>query len=166
MSRSLLADIDAYSDVISHAIGQALSLLPLDIATTAASPRRPKSGVILFCAEQGFAGAFSERVLDAAAGNVDGAICLVVGTRGAIVANERGIKPAWSAPMAARVDTIPSFANRLADALYGYVASGAIANVDILFSRSVSGSSIRIDRHSLLPIEFGRSRGRSKNRPR
>ena len=154
--RSLLAGIDAYSDVISHAIGQALSLLPLDMATTTAPLQRAKLGLILFCAEQGFAGAFSERVLDAAAGDVDGAMCLVVGTRGAVVANERGIKPAWSAPMATHVDAIPSFANRLADALYGYVASGAIASVDILFSRSVSGSSIRIDRHSLLPIDFGR----------
>ena len=58
--------------------------------------------------------------------------------------------------MATRVEAIPSFANRLADALYDYVAGGTIAKVDILFSRSVSGSGIHIDRHSLLPIDFGR----------
>ena len=34
--------------------------------------------------------------------------------------------------------------------------SGAIAKVDIVFSRSVSGGGIHIDRHSLLPIDFGR----------
>ena len=33
-SRSLLAGIEAYSDVISRAIGQALSLLPSDIAAS------------------------------------------------------------------------------------------------------------------------------------
>jgi F-type H+-transporting ATPase subunit gamma len=154
-SRSLLAGIDAYSNVISRAIGQALSLLPLDIAT-APPLRRARPGLILFCAEQGFAGAFSERVLDAAAGDLDGAMSLVVGTRGAVVANERGIKPAWSGPMATRVEAIPSFANRLADALYGYVAAGTFAKVDILFSRSVSGGGIHIDRHSLLPIDFRR----------
>src|SRR3984893_15501017 len=153
--RWLLAGIDAYSNVISRAIGQALNLLPLDIAT-APPLRRARPGLILFCAEQGFAGAFSERVLDAAAGDLDGAISLVVGTRGAVVANERGIKPAWSVPMATHLDAIPSFANRLADALYGYVATGTIAKVDIVFSRSVSGSGIHIDRHSLLPIDFGR----------
>ena len=156
-SRSLLAGIEAYTDVISRAIGQALSLLPSDV-TTAPPLRRAKLGLILFCAEQGFAGAFSERVLDAAAGDIDDAMTLIVGTRGAIVANERGIKPLWSAPMATHVDAIPSFANRLADALYGYVATGAVAKVDILFSRSVSGSGIQIDRHSLLPIDFGRFR--------
>ena len=153
--RSLLSGIDAYSKVISRAIGQALTLLPPDMA--AAPPlRRARLGLILFCAEQGFAGAFSERILDAAAVDISGATCLVVGTRGAVVANERGIKPAWSAPMATRTDTIPSFANRLADALYGYVATGHIAKVDILFSRSASGGGIQIDRHSLLPIDFGR----------
>ena len=154
-SRLLLAGIEAYTDVISRAIGRALSLLPSDRAT--ASPRRrAKPGLILFCAEQGFAGAFSERVLDAAAGDIDNATTLIVGTRGAIIANERGIKPVWSAPMAAHVDAIPSFANRLADVLYGYVGTGAIAAVDIIFPRSVSGSGIRVDRHSLLPIDFQR----------
>jgi F-type H+-transporting ATPase subunit gamma len=154
-ARSLLAGVEAYSDVISRAIGQALSFLPLD-AAIAAPRRRAKPGLILFCAEQGFAGAFSERVLDAAARDLDHATLFIVGTRGATVAHEQGIEPAWSAPMAAHVEAIPSFANRLADALYGYVATGAVAEIDILFSRSATSSGIQVDRHSLLPIDFGR----------
>ncbi|MGP0092716.1 MAG: F0F1 ATP synthase subunit gamma [Xanthobacteraceae bacterium] len=154
-SRSLLAGTEAYTDVMSRAIGQALSLLPPE-ASASPPPAHDGHALILFCAEQGFAGAFSERVLDAAAADIEGATTLVVGTRGAVVANERGIKPAWSAPMATQVDVIPGFANRLADALYGYVAAGAIAKVDILFSRAASSSGIHVDRHSLLPIDFGR----------
>jgi F-type H+-transporting ATPase subunit gamma len=153
--RSLLAGIEAYTNVVSRGIGQALNLLPADM-TALPRHRRARFGLILFCAEQGFAGAFSERVLDSALGDLAGAVNLIVGTRGAIVASERGIKPAWSAPMATHVDAIPSFANRLADALYGYVATGTIAEVDILFSRSVPGGGIVIDRHSLLPIDFRR----------
>ena len=154
-SRSLLAGIEAYTEVISRAIGTALSLLPSDMAT--ASPiRRTKPGLILFCAEQGFAGAFSERVLDAAAAEIGAATSLIVGTRGAMIASERGIKSLWSTPMAAHVDGIPGFANQLADALYGYVAAGVIAEVNIVFPRAVSGGGIRIDRHSLLPIDFRR----------
>jgi F-type H+-transporting ATPase subunit gamma len=153
--RSLLAAIEAYTDVVSRSIGQALSLLPTDTMTSAPL-RHAKRGLILFCAEQGFAGAFSERVLDAAAGDLDGSVNLVIGTRGAVVTNERGLKPAWSAPMATNVDAIPSFASRLADTLYDYVARGAITQVDVLFSRAVPGSGIEIDRHSLLPIDFGR----------
>jgi F-type H+-transporting ATPase subunit gamma len=153
--RSLLPGIEAYTDVVSRAIGQALNLLPTDMI---ASPphRRARLGLILFCAEQGLAGAFSEHVLDSASGDLCGAVNLIVGTRGVVVASERGIKPIWSAPMATHVDAIPSFANRLADALYGYVATGTIGKADILFSRSLSGSGILIDRHSLLPIDFRR----------
>ncbi len=57
--------------------------------------------------------------------------------------------------MTTRIDGIANFANRLADVLYGYLAEQAISKVDILFSRSVAGA-IRIDRHSLLPIDFTR----------
>ena len=64
---------------------------------------------------------------------VDQATVFIVGTRGAIIAGERGIKPAWSEPMAAHADAIPSFANRLADDLYGYIADGTVAEVDLLF---------------------------------
>lgn len=153
--RALLAGIEAYTEVISHAIGEALNLLPTD-AAAAAAPGHAKRGLILFCAEQGFAGAFSERVFDAAGGNLKEATTLVVGTRGAAVAGERGIKPDWSAAMTTRVEGITSFANTLAEVLYGYVADGLIARADILFARPVSGGGIRIDRHSLLPIDFGR----------
>jgi F-type H+-transporting ATPase subunit gamma len=154
-ARSLLVGVEAYSDVISHAIGQALSLLPVDVAIARAR-MRARRGLILFCAEQGFAGALSERVLGAAAQDLGHATVFMVGTRGATVALEQGIEPAWSAPMAAHVEAIPSFANRLAEALYGFVAAGTVVAVDILFSRSATGSGAHVERHSLLPVDFER----------
>lgn len=152
--RALLAGIEAYTEVISHAIGEALNLLPTD-AAAATAPGHTRRGLILFCAEQGFAGSFSERVFDATDGDLQGATMLLVGTRGAAVAGERGIKPDWSAAMTTRVEGIANFANAVAEVLYGYVAEGVITRADILFARSISGS-IRIDRHSLLPIDFSR----------
>ncbi len=65
---------------------------------------------------------FSERVFQAAGNDLAGATNMVVGTRGATVAGERGIEPDWSAAMTTRVEGIPAFANRLTGALYGYVA--------------------------------------------
>jgi F-type H+-transporting ATPase subunit gamma len=150
--RTLLPGIEAYSAVVARAIGAALHLLPPE---DRASPsfHRSGCGLILFCAEQGFAGAFTERVLDAA-GDVDGATLFLVGTRGAIVAGERGIKPAWSAPMATHVGTIPGFANRLIDALYTYSANASLRRVEILFSRAVpGGGSIEVIRRWLLPLD-------------
>ncbi len=152
--QSLLAGIKAYTDVISVAIGEALNLLPTD-RTTPIGDGDSKRGLILFCAEQGFAGAFSERVFEAAGADFKQATILVVGTRGAAVASERGIKPDWTAAMMTRVEGIPGFASEVAEALYRYVAKGLVARADILFSRSVSGE-IHIDRHSLLPIDFDR----------
>jgi F-type H+-transporting ATPase subunit gamma len=146
--------IESYAEVVSHAIGRALNLLPADDAAPLA-PEDGRRGVILFCAEQGFAGAFSERVFAAAGADLKGATVLIVGTRGGAVAAERGIKPDWSAAMTTRIEAIPGFANALAEALYHYVAQGRVARADIFFSRSSSGD-IRIDRHSLLPIDFGR----------
>lgn len=153
-ARSLLAGVEAYSEVVSRAIGQALSLLPFD-APVAPARGRAKPALILFCAEQGFAGAFSERVLEAAA-EIHRATVFVVGTRGATIAREQGIEPAWSESMAGHSDAIPSFANRLADDLYGYVASGAVAEVDILYARSAGTGGTEIERHSLLPVDFER----------
>jgi F-type H+-transporting ATPase subunit gamma len=150
--RSLLAGIEAYTEVVSQAIGEALTFLPQD--TIVSPPEdRARLGLIMFCAEQGFAGAFSEHVLDAASGDLAEAVNLIVGSRGALIASERGIKVAWSAPMATHADAVASTANRLADVVYDYVGAGATARVDILFPRALSGSAV-IDRHSLLPIDF------------
>jgi F-type H+-transporting ATPase subunit gamma len=153
--RSILAGIKAYTEVISGAIGQALSLVPVDESSPAQS--RPSGrGLILFCAEQGFAGAFSERVLDAVIGDLDSATSFLVGSRGVAIANERGIRPTWTAPMATHVGAIPGFANRLADALYERVADESVAQVDIVFLRSRVGRSMEIMRYSVLPIDMGR----------
>jgi F-type H+-transporting ATPase subunit gamma len=153
-ARSLLAGVEAYSQVVSRAIGEALSLLPFD-APVAPVRSRAKPALILFCAEQGFAGAFSERIFEAAV-NVGQATVFVVGQRGATVAREHGIEPAWSEPMAGHADAIPSFANRLADDLYEYVARGEVAEVDILYARSATTGGTEVERHSLLPIDFER----------
>lgn len=152
--RSLLVGIEAYTAIISQAIGVALNLLRADVAAGPA-PGRPERGLILLCAEQGFAGSFSERVFEAAGADTKEATNLVIGTRGAAVARERGIRTDWWIPMTTRVEGITGFASRLANVLYGYIARGTITTADILFSRSTSGGII-IDRHSVLPIDFER----------
>jgi F-type H+-transporting ATPase subunit gamma len=162
--RSLLAGIEAYNEIISQSISEALKLAPIESVTPPALGRR-KRGLILFCAEQGFAGSFSERVFQAASGDLDDATTLIVGGRGMTVASERGIRSDWSSPMTTRIEGIPGFANRLAEALYDYVARGAITTADIVFSRSTS-NGIQIDRHSLLPIDFRRFVRRPDTPPR
>ena len=151
-ARSLLAGIEAYSAIVSRAIGQALPLLPADFRP-GGERRRQRIGLILFSAEQGFAGAFSERILDAAGADYAGAMTFVVGTRGLVVARERRLMPAWSAPMASHVDAVPSLANEVADALYARITSGAPSTIQMIVPRSTPAGTVRIDRHSLLPLD-------------
>jgi F-type H+-transporting ATPase subunit gamma len=153
--RLLLAGVEAYANVVSRAIGETLSLLPAQ-PVGSPHPRAAKLGLILFCAEQGFAGAFSHHVLDAASADYGKAMILLVGTRGKVVASERGIEPAASVPMVTHVDTIPSLADRLADTLYRYVAADDVERVEIIFPRARFGGGIVVDRRSLLPLDFGR----------
>lgn len=152
-ARLLLAGIEAYSGIVSRAIGSALPLVPADFRPT--GERKPRQiGLILFCAEQGFAGAFSERILDAAGSDLAGDMTLLIGTRGVIAARERGLTPAWSAAMASHVDAVPALANKIADALYARIASGAPSTIQMIVPRSTPEGAVRIDRHSLLPLDL------------
>lgn len=163
-AHSLLAGIDAYSSVVSQAIGQALTLMPADYRHPAGRGGE-RTGLIFFCAEQGFAGAFSERVLDQAESDPENAMTFVIGTRGLAVARERGLNPSWSIAMASHVDAVPSLANDIADALYEQIASGSPSTIQMIVPRSTSGGSIRIERQSLLPLDLSRFAGSSAALP-
>ncbi|MGB8276860.1 MAG: F0F1 ATP synthase subunit gamma [Methylovirgula sp.] len=163
-ARSLLAGIEAYSDVVAQAMGEALALLPEGEAMRPVVSRQSR-GLILFCAEQGFAGAFSDRVLDAAAQDLEGADVFVLGTRGAAIAGERGIGLAWSAPMATQTGAVTTIANRVADALYAAVADGRMTDVDILFPFFAPASGMQITRRSLLPLDLARFKQPIANLP-
>src|SRR5579864_8288810 len=63
-ARGQLVAVDHYAATIAAAIARAVTLLPP--AVTPAMPQSRRPAIVLFCAEQGFAGAFTERVLDAA----------------------------------------------------------------------------------------------------
>jgi F-type H+-transporting ATPase subunit gamma len=149
-SRALLAGVDAYADVVAQAIGQALQLPPPIDAETAS--RKSGKALILFCAEQGFAGAYSERVLNAAPEAAE-CVLFIVGARGAALAKERGLGAAWSGTMATRVDAVAGLANDLADAFFAQVATGAVTSADMIFSCAVAGG-MSVQRQSLLPVDL------------
>lgn len=154
-ARALVAGIDAYSAIVSRAIGQALALLPADFQP-ASSPRHGQTGLILFCAEQGFAGALSEQVLNGAGSDLSEATAFVIGTRGAAVAAERGLTPVWSRPMATHADAVPSLANDIAGALYAQIAASTLSTIHFIVPRFATGSGISIERQSLLPLDLTR----------
>jgi F-type H+-transporting ATPase subunit gamma len=157
-ARGRLDGIRAYAAVIGQAIGEAVALAP------EADPQPRKSVhlegriVIALCAEQGFAGTFNERVLDAAEDHLKftGSELLVVGDRGAMVAAERGLVIGWSAPMVAHADEVPLLANRITDALYSRLANGQVTRVTVIHSVPAPSASIEIVERALLPFDFTR----------
>jgi F-type H+-transporting ATPase subunit gamma len=153
-SRSQLAGIRAYSETIALAIAQALRLM--SNGATPGRHRNARRGLILFCAEQGFAGAFSERVLDAAGNDAANAAVFLIGSRGARIATERGLRIAWHAPMASHVDGVKLLAVRLADALYDAVPDGGLQEIEMIFPTWIGGEGLAVERHSLLPLDPAR----------
>lgn len=154
-ARSLLAGIEAYSDVVARAMGEALALLPAGEAVQPTAGRQGR-GLILFCAEQGFAGSFSDRILDAAGQDLKKTAVFILGTRGATIAGERGLPFVWSAPMATQAGAATLVANRIADALYAAVGDSRMTHVDILSPHFAPASGLRIMRRSLLPLDLAR----------
>src|SRR3954447_17612292 len=129
-AHALLQGVRAHAAIIARAIGQALPLLP--DSQNAATTRAGRRALVLFCAEQGFAGAFSDRMLAAIQPVPDSQDLFLVGTRGGGLAAERGLRPFWHAPMVPHANLVAVLAGRIADALYGWLSGQPGPLVDVL----------------------------------
>lgn len=151
-ARNQLVAVDGYAATVAVAIGRALALAPSVRADSARRSARP--ALVLFCAEQGFAGAFSERVLDEAGADLAVAELFLVGTRGSAVASERGIAAGWKSGMPSHSLGIPKLADSIAEALYARIATGAIDRLDAVFSQWRPGRGSHVERRRLFPVDM------------
>jgi F-type H+-transporting ATPase subunit gamma len=157
-ARGRLAAIQAYAAAIGAAIGQALAVAPQSDAQVHKRERSEGHVVVVLCAEQGFAGTFNERVLDAAESYMkrDAAELLVVGNRGEMVAAERGLAFGWSAPMVAHVDEVPLLASRTTDAIYSRLEKNQARRLTVIHAIPAPSASIEVVERVLLPFDFAR----------
>ncbi len=151
-ARNQLAAVDGYAATIATAIGRVLAMVPSSSAETVAPFKRP--ALVLFCAEEGFAGAFSERVLDAVGADLTASELFLIGTRGIAVAAERGLKPGWTSAMPSHSPGIPKLADGIAEALYARIATGATDRLDAIFSQWLPGQPVQIKRRRLFPFDL------------
>ena len=151
-ARTQLAAVDSYAAAIAAGIGRAMAIMPP--GETARANVATKPGVVLFCAEQGFAGAFSERIIDAARADIGKAALFAVGTRGIATLAERGIATVWTGAMPAQSLLIPKFADRIAEALYARIATGEIDRLDVVFTHWIVGHGAEILRRRLFPLDM------------
>ena len=151
-----LAAVDSYAAIIVAAIGRAMVLAP---STHPSSPgsgdaRQPeRAALVLFCAEQGFAGAFSQRVLDAVGDDLRKSELFLVGTRGNTALLERGTAAGWTCAMPAHSPGVPKLADGIAQALYTRIATGQIDRLDAVFSRWQPGEGTKVERRRLFPFD-------------
>ena len=155
-SRNLLAGIEAYSETVSTAIGDALGF----VASPARSVEAPGGGqaLIVFCAEQGFAGGLSDSVLKSAGTIAPSARLIVVGSRGGSIAAERGLAVTQTIAMAAQIGALPGIANLIAETLYAHVAAGTITRAGLVYPRVDGGRDLRMERVALFPLELEKFR--------
>jgi F-type H+-transporting ATPase subunit gamma len=149
-SRGLLPAIDAYARMIAEAITQALPLVASD--GTVPRPGGP-AALVLFGAEQGFAGAFGDRMMAAVDGLVPGTALFLIGSRAARQAQERGLQPAWQTAMAAHTGAITVLATRIAEALYAALPEAGFRQVEMVFPIWRPGAELQVERRSLLPLD-------------
>ena len=95
-ARNQLVAVDAYAQTVAGAVSRALRLRA-DLHGCA--PSRRQAGLALFCAEQGFAGAFSERALNAVGADLAKCELFLIGSRGVDLAAQRNIHADWTDAM-------------------------------------------------------------------
>jgi F-type H+-transporting ATPase subunit gamma len=144
-AQSALSGIRQYAQVIEQAIADAVSLLPID-GRAAAVASAPTSALVVVCSEHGFAGAFNRLLLERAKSEIGARdAVLVVGRRGAAIAEEHGLSPTWTMPMATHVDGILGGARRLAARLQD------VGTIRMAFGRYCGGSRFDIEVRQILP---------------
>jgi F-type H+-transporting ATPase subunit gamma len=153
-ARGQLEAVDRYATTIAVSIGRTLALVP--DAEPENTQRPGRLALVLFCAEQGFAGAFSERVIDAVGNDLGTSEIFLIGTRGAVAAAERGITVSWKCQVPSHSPGIPKLADTIAEALYAGIDKGVIDRLDAVFCVTQPGQGMHIERRRLFPYDMTR----------
>jgi F-type H+-transporting ATPase subunit gamma len=149
VARGQVDAVDSYAATIATAMSRVMgpaNSMPKDNDTG-------KLGLLVFCAEQGFAGAFSERVLDSLDGTLDAETLFLIGTRGLSITQARGVNPHWSAALPSHTAGIPKLADQITTAIYRAVSKGRIDALDVVFSGWESGHPSLV-RQRLFPVDL------------
>lgn len=159
-ARGQLDGIRAYADTIAVAIGDALAHLPSGPPAAAAALPEDRPAIVALCAEQGFAGTFNERVLDAVQRRIGqtagGARLMIVGDRGLMAAAERGLAVSWSASMVAHVGQASALANRVVEELYRALGADEVRSVSIIHALPGSTATLEVVDRVMVPFDFAR----------
>lgn len=151
VARTQVDAVDSYALTIAAAMAQSI-VTDIRPAKTARAEGE-KTGLLVFCAEQGFAGAFSERVLDSIGDDFDTDTLFLIGTRGLSVAMAHGITPIWSAALPSHSEGIPKLADAITTIIYQKVDNKSMGKLDVVFTTWNSGRP-SILQQTLFPLDL------------
>lgn len=149
-ARAEIAAVDRFAATVAAAMGQVGMEKTGDIARQRTATETLT--LVVFCAEQGFVGAFSERVLDFVAADLATADIFLIGTRGGATAAERGIAPLWQAGLPSHSASIPRFADHLVQVVLDHLAKGKSSSLEVIHTVWRSGAP-HIERKVLFPAD-------------
>jgi F-type H+-transporting ATPase subunit gamma len=147
-ARTQIEAVDRYAAIVANAMAR------VDVGDTGGRAgqtacTRP-SALVIFSAEQGFVGAYSDRVLDFAGADLGTADIFLIGNRGAATASERGIVPVWQGGLPSHSANIPKFADRLVQVVLDHIAIGKTPSLEAIYTVWQSGGA-HVRRKVLFP---------------
>ena len=146
--QAALPGIRRYVEVVEDTIVQGAALLPETDGPAVSSAPSDASVLIVVCSEHGFVGVFNERLLDRAeAQRKDGQQLVVIGSRGANLAAERGLNVERSFPMATHVGGVLGVTRRVAERL------AAVSAADVVFGSYRKGGNFEPEARRILPLD-------------
>lgn len=155
-ARAHVEGIRTYARTIGEGISLALSLQDVAPATASGAAEGGRA-VILIAAEQGFVGTYNERVFDAAEPLLKDARALfILGDRGLLVADEKGLTVDWSAAMISHPGQVPGLATRLTEAIFAPIAGGQLGEVVIVQALPGGSGELEVVTRSLVPFDYSR----------
>jgi F-type H+-transporting ATPase subunit gamma len=151
-AQSALDGVLSYVGAVEDAIAEGVGLLPEidEIMAGGAGARSNSHELIVVCAEHGFVGAFNERLLDRAEAELQASpdrSLWIVGRRGAMLAEERGLPLAGEFAMATYVGGVLAVTRRIADHMRGAVQAR------IVYGAYRPGGNFEIEAKDILPLD-------------
>jgi F-type H+-transporting ATPase subunit gamma len=124
--------------------GASLQMPADDAVRSGAAP----GALIAVCSEQGFTGAFNELLLERALAELaPGEQLGIIGRRGALLADERGMPVTWQFPMATHVAGVVGTTRAVASNLSG------VGAVRIIYARYSGAAGYSIETRAILPLD-------------
>lgn len=167
-----LASVREYGDTLAEAVHDALAIADEGSRAAGSTGERadamsvragsaPRRAIVLFASEHGFVGGFNQRLLETIGSDLAAADTLmIVGSRGAAFAAERGRPAAWAHPLATRLAGVAQTVRTLEEELLPRIARDEIVRAEVIFSRHGGTGALAIERRQLFPLSIVPGRAR------